>query len=789
MSQPSSSLCGALLPLLLVAPLSIIPVSAQSTPYFRINGNAVPLLLPEPGPQYDSLMLEMEGGRFRLSSEGLAAISVPVLVTGGDGAYSLEYDVEGLDVTWLEDDGSGVVTGTFDESFWLRTIAHDGAENSSDPVDVHIEINPEFRIQPPAILSFVAGQPFEAVPIAEGRIGDLVWNVENGGELQLDMASGALAGEAGAPRTIPGIILSARDLYDDVTDTTDAFDIQVLAPALSVSLGSGTARVGTAFSSPVGVSGGYGTISLDAEDVPPGMQLVDGNLSGVPTMAGTWHPEIMASDAYGTLPATVSSTIVVHSALQASINDITAVSGQPFELAPTVQGGVGTVSWELDASSTALPSGVNVDEADGRVHGTILGATTIGGLVLAAHDDADNAVARTAAFSIIVQQDDVPDHFSIPSISEAVPGEMVTSAVITPTGFDGSVTVSATGAQVSVAGGSYAASAEVTSGQSFRLQVTAPAYGETISPSVRVGSGDAVTWSVSSQGELLVTLGNETNVTVSSNRFGSDWSTSRPKRLVVPSGVTIGATSTSSPALTLAAGMSGTLTIQNDGKILGAGATGNGATGGDAVVALSPGVSMVNTGQVAAGGGSGGQGGAGGSGFSVVGQSAYYVTSGNTRYALMIANSSHIWYYYDGNLVGENVYDLPVWYGETSYRFLRGTNFRQVVVQNNITYWFFDLILQQTEPTAPGVGGAGGPGAGYGRATGGSGAPGTPGGAGSGIGGTGGTGGGLGAAGLTGSAGNNGNRYYGGAGLAGGQPGYAVKNVTVSGSGSLLGRQ
>ncbi len=96
--------------------------------------------------------------------------------------------------------------------------------------------------------------------------------------------------------------------------------------------------------------------------------------------------------------------------------------------------------------------------------------------------------------------------------------------------------------------------------------------------------------------------------------FGDDFEVDYPKQLVISSGHTIGATSTSNAALTIESNGVGSITITNDGNIHGAGGAA-GAAGGNALeVAGSVAVALVNNGTIKAGGGGGGTGVTGGNG-------------------------------------------------------------------------------------------------------------------------------------------------------------------------------
>ena len=97
--------------------------------------------------------------------------------------------------------------------------------------------------------------------------------------------------------------------------------------------------------------------------------------------------------------------------------------------------------------------------------------------------------------------------------------------------------------------------------------------------------------------------------------FGSNWGTAVPKRIIINSGVVIGATS-GNYAMNIPSGMGGTLIIDNSGSVQGYGGGSNGGTGGSAIHCASTAVTINNNSgaSIKAGGGGGGQGGTGGTG-------------------------------------------------------------------------------------------------------------------------------------------------------------------------------
>ena len=125
---------------------------------------------------------------------------------------------------------------------------------------------------------------------------------------------------------------------------------------------------------------------------------------------------------------------------------------------------------------------------------------------------------------------------------------------------------------------------------------------------------------------------NQTNINLSTV-FGSNWTSAVPKVYVVPSGVTVGATS-GNAAIIAPTNMSGTLVINISGSVLAHGGSGGsggyapggcrrnlldvnngapGGTGGDAINIQSANITINNNsgGQISGGGGGGGGGGTG----------------------------------------------------------------------------------------------------------------------------------------------------------------------------------
>ena len=325
--------------------------------------------------------------------------------------------------------------------------------------------------------------------------------------------------------------------------------------------------------------------------------------------------------------------------------------------------------------------------------------------------------------------------------------------------------------------------------------------------------------------------------------FGSNWASTVPKRVVVPSGVTVGGTSTH--AMQLPSGMGGTIVFDITGNVHGHSGAANGGAGGNAIHCVqTSGVTInVNNGaSVKAGGGGGGAGGAGGNGGTGGAGGAGGNGSAN-NYAGNTGNwsSPHCFSSYSTGLtVCKNQYGhgYITSAGKTGSCYYVGTDYLQKWnCYAAVSYSGGAGGAGGAANTSGGAGGAGGVGQGYGvsAAAGSSGASGSNGSAGasgagggtsagtggtggtggaSGNGGTGGTGGNFGAAGAngsngdagangnTGAAGANGNSTNGASGAsgaagaagasgsAGGAAGYYIYNrssITLNNSGTVAG--
>ena len=300
---------------------------------------------------------------------------------------------------------------------------------------------------------------------------------------------------------------------------------------------------------------------------------------------------------------------------------------------------------------------------------------------------------------------------------------------------------------------------------------------------------------------LVVVSATTTNLNIST-LFGSYWTQTIPKRVVINSGVIIGATNTSNYALNIPSGFGGTVKVDNNGSIQGAGGASNGGNGGPAILAGASGVSIDNQGTIYGGGGGGGKGGTGGTGtytslgaFQALGASGWntFPGYGGGQYGyrcqqtcvVAFPSYSNVYASFAGvsNPYRDKYCCVACCYGRCCDCC---TNDAEQNANASCCYGQPTV----TNSSAGGIGGSGGVGQGYNQAAA-NGVGGSAGGTNAGTGGTGGTGGAFGTSGNTGGTGANGNNGVGAGGSGGGAAGYYIANnvnVTWITTGTRLGR-
>jgi len=159
--------------------------------------------------------------------------------------------------------------------------------------------------------------------------------------------------------------------------------------------------------------------------------------------------------------------------------------------------------------------------------------------------------------------------------------------------------------------------------------------------------------------------------------FGDDFAVNYPKEIVINASQTVGATSSSAPALKIDSTGAGTITVTNNGSIEGAGGAASSAGGNALQVDGSVSVTLVNNGTIKAGGGGGGTGGTGGSGVYTASATFSSLVDQGGGGSSTPQNNKPSWlnsiYTSAGNLDGVGVVSDRLW-GGINAQFSRGIN-------------------------------------------------------------------------------------------------------------------
>lgn len=288
-------------------------------------------------------------------------------------------------------------------------------------------------------------------------------------------------------------------------------------------------------------------------------------------------------------------------------------------------------------------------------------------------------------------------------------------------------------------------------------------------------------WRIFHKHLVSATASSGTNVSANTLFSVDDWTSTKPKQIIIPSGVSIGSLDPTVPAFTVPAGFGGELTIINEGGIFGASGQANSGVGGTALLAAQA-ITLINEGTIYAGGGGGGQGGTGGGG--------YYNTTQNEgplysppNYMVSGSYNQYKGFYW-GSYLGQAA-------GNPASLSSGGWTYYQGSTQSGDSYHQISRSRTVTNYTSGGSGGNGGQGQGYNQSLT-NGSDGSAGGTNAGTGGTGGSGGSWGTNGNDGATGSGGNHTGGVSGSTGGLSGAALQdaaNITLTNNGSILGRQ
>jgi len=276
-------------------------------------------------------------------------------------------------------------------------------------------------------------------------------------------------------------------------------------------------RAGEDLAIPVEITGVAAGESLRISGLPDGA-ILSGELSSDPgtlrrlidypdAVPGDYALRVELLRQFGTLRAYRDAMLSVVGPLAVSLDQLTyeTPSGTDIVVRPQIDnvlyGSRGRVAW---SASTALPSWLSLDDSSGRLAVDASAMNRIDGLVLTAIDQGDHAMAATPEISIVVQG--VLDAGDFTDQTDVEPGTALTSDAISFSGFYGTRTLTASGAQVLVNGVEVTPPVAIAAGDQVSLRATAPADPEafmTASVSVDTLQRD---WSIATRGRTQAAL-------------------------------------------------------------------------------------------------------------------------------------------------------------------------------------------------------------------------------------------------------------------------------------------
>jgi hypothetical protein len=222
----------------------------------------------------------------------------------------------------------------------------------------------------PPLFTGAVGVAYAQTFTASGGTPPYRWTVLSGnpGELTLDATAGTLQG---TPQTAGTFNFTVQVSDSAGAQASQPFSLVVNPPALTITTGSTlpSGTVGVSYRQTFGVVGGTAPYAWSlTSGSAPGLTLdSSGNLSGTPTMPGTFTLTLQAKDVAG-LVATKTFTISISPA-SLTITTPTqlpdAMLGAPFSQTMTASGGATPYTW----STNGLPDGVTIDAASGVISG------------------------------------------------------------------------------------------------------------------------------------------------------------------------------------------------------------------------------------------------------------------------------------------------------------------------------------------------------------------------------------------------------------------------------------
>ena len=254
-------------------------------------------------------------------------------------------------------------------------------------------------------------------------------------------SNGVLQGTANSAGTFT-FTISVTDKTG--TAVTKTFTVKVTVGPLTIGGTLGNGQVGVPYTGQVNATGGTGSYTFAATNLPPGVTLsAGGTASGTPTTAGTYSVVVTVTDGSGNHNSQTFSTTIAPAPLTVTTSSLPdGVLQTSYAAILNASGGTQPYSW----SFTGLPGGVTGSSA-GALSGTVTASGTFS--VTATVTDAKGLTAsKTYSLTISIAPLAITGALSPAVVGTAVSGSVSATGGVQPYQF------SATGLPAGVSMGS-----------------------------------------------------------------------------------------------------------------------------------------------------------------------------------------------------------------------------------------------------------------------------------------------------------------------------------------------
>jgi|GEM_PF-1033106 len=304
------------------------------------------------------------------------------------------------------DPTTGVISGTptATGSFTFTITATNSAGTDAQRYTVAVDEVPAITSAAPTA-SGVVGTPYSFTVTASG-VPAPTFSITAGAlpaGLSLDATTGAISGTPTAPGPAGFTVTATNSVGSDSADYVIAIDA---APAITSGAPTGVAAVGKPYAFTVTATGAPApTFAVSAGALPDGLTLdaATGEITGTPTQEGDYALSISATNRVGSVTADYSITVEASAPpVITSGNPHHTTVGSVYDFTVTASGAPAPT---FAVTAGALPDGLALDAATGKITGTATTAGTFTFTVAASNSEGTD----TAEYTIQVEPADGGD--------------------------------------------------------------------------------------------------------------------------------------------------------------------------------------------------------------------------------------------------------------------------------------------------------------------------------------------------------------------------------------------